>query len=113
MKDMTRRIRLNLQHDEFHIPPHTEDALNSYLNYGYASGFLTELLSNNLMESFNRADNTNTSAMRSLAWVLRNRLPRNKVWGDSKIVERFGRMSEMKRQEIRDQMVLAGWAEYE
>lgn len=108
----TRHIRLKL-HEGFPIPQSTMDGLNNYLNYGHASGFLTALLSNNLVEAFNRADNNNTDAMRDIAGFMRARLPFTIAWGDAKVVDKFGRMSDMKRQEVRDQMVIAGWAEYE
>lgn len=42
---------------------------------GYVGGFLTSVLENNLVEAFNRADETNSFAMRTYAAWLWNELP--------------------------------------
>lgn len=113
MADETRTRHIQLKfNQEIEIPDHTLAALHDYLNYAHCGSFLQELMSNHLVEAFNRADDANTKAMFELAWLLHNRLPRNEVWGDEKVVARWLRQSNAKRQVVRDQMVMAGWAEY-
>lgn len=63
------------------IPEHMVDSLVEYVFDGVPVGdFLTALLSNNLIESYARADEYNTAAMKAWAMVLYNDLPGN-VWG--------------------------------
>ena len=52
------------------------DGMRRYVEHGVPPGhFLTALLSNDLKESFNRADDANTAAMRQWVIFLRWELP--------------------------------------
>jgi hypothetical protein len=61
--------------------PYMTDGLKLYVEHGILPGdFLTELLSNDLVEAFRRADDNNTAAMRGWVAFLYNELPRE-CWG--------------------------------
>ena len=58
------------------VPRHMRAAIQNYLEDGQRpGGFLTALLSNDLMEAFNRADPANPQPMRAWVHFLRNELP--------------------------------------
>ncbi|HEX5016560.1 MAG TPA: hypothetical protein VFX15_03120 [Actinomycetes bacterium] len=63
------------------LPEHMREPLRDYVERGEAvGGFLTAVLSNNLVDAFGYADQTNKAAMESYAQWLYNECPR-KAWG--------------------------------
>ena len=63
---------------ELGVPRHTAESLTRYVFDGVPPGqFLEAVLSNDLMESFARADDENTRNIRYLAAFIYNELPGN------------------------------------
>jgi hypothetical protein len=59
------------------LPVHMRDSARLYIERGIPGGsFMTALFSNDLLGAFQRADDTNTAAMRSWASFLYNEAPR-------------------------------------
>ena len=68
------------------LPESAQESMQAYIETGRpVGGFLTAVLSNNLTESFARADIYNQSAMRSYALFLYNEAPVS-CWGDLEAV---------------------------
>lgn len=67
----------------YNIPDYTLRQLHNYINDGVPpSGFLRAVLTNNLIESFNRADDNNMVAMFDIVRYVYNEVPSN-LWGDA------------------------------
>lgn len=77
------------------LPQHMREGIVEYIRVGRPVGdFLTALLSNDLMESFRRADEYNAQAMREWVSYLHSYAPRYPVpcYGRREIVENWQRM---------------------
>lgn len=76
--------------DGFHlIPEHMHDAVRLYVERGISGGsFLTAVLSNKLVDAYNRADAANTDAMRGWAQFLHWHLP-SSCWGDAETIREW------------------------
>jgi hypothetical protein len=60
----------------YDVPPHTLESLIRWVNYGTPGGsFLTHVLNNELVQSFDKADSFNSSNMQSIAAFLYNVMP--------------------------------------
>lgn len=58
------------------VPPDTLQSINRYVRFGEpVGGFLTAVLENNLVQSFNRADERNIAAMFDIVSYLYNHCP--------------------------------------
>ena len=63
------------------IPRHMRDGVTRYIEQGIPGGsFLTAVMENNLVQAYNRADESNTEAMHGWAAFLYGYLPTN-AWG--------------------------------
>ena len=79
-----RKFKLN--YERYDVPEHTREALENYFFHGFEpGGFVTSVLSNNLMGATNRCDHINREHIVSIAqWVLHN--APNQSWGSEQIV---------------------------
>lgn len=65
-----------LEEGRYLIPPHMWNSVTRYfINHIAPGGFLTAVLSNQLMEAFDRADDVNAAAMRDWCAFLYNYAP--------------------------------------
>lgn len=72
--------------DYTNIPVYMRDSVRGYIELGRPVGhFLTELLSNRLVEAFGRADERNLACMHLYAQFLYNEAPRG-CWGSAERV---------------------------
>jgi hypothetical protein len=77
------------------LPEHMHEAVREYLLAGVPVGdFMENVLANDLVGAFSRADDRNTAAMRQWASFLHNDLPgrgsgRWSCWGDRATVRRW------------------------
>jgi poly-D-alanine transfer protein DltD len=70
-----------MQIDYTGLPKHMRDGAHLYIEHGVEpGGFLRAVLSNQLVEAFGRADETNRVAMFGWAMWLYNECPRD-AWG--------------------------------
>lgn len=74
--------------DRYNIPEHCRDGLAGYLTREYTriGSFLTALLSNDLKETFARADDANQMAIRNYIYFLYNEAPTGS-WGSPERVQ--------------------------
>ena len=80
---------INYEKYENSIPEWTLHSLKSYIESSIPTGgFLKSVLENNLMESFNRADDENKEAISSIVKFLFNEAPAN-CFGSSERVEEW------------------------
>lgn len=71
------------------IPQHTKQTIDDYVNHKYEPGsFVYAVLSNNLIEAFNRADDINLQYMKDIVSYVYNKIPQE-CWGSPKIVENW------------------------
>lgn len=71
------------------IPAHTQDALNRYINDRIIpGGFLTAVLSNNLMSAFSKADESNKHALELICKYVYNHLP-SRSWGSLEAIHKW------------------------
>jgi len=71
------------------VPEHTAGALARYIFDGLPpGGFLTAVLSNNLMEAFGQADNINSAHMKEITSFIYNEIPAA-CWGSLKKMEEW------------------------
>lgn len=72
LEEAMHREKLNW----YRIPPHMQDSLRAFFEVGCpVGGFLTAVLSNDLMESFARADSHNRVLMHDYCLFLYNQAP--------------------------------------
>lgn len=81
---------IKLQPDEYYpIRDDLYGALERYLNHGIMPGsFLTAVLENNLMESFGRADMSNSANLKNIVGYIYHHLPSNS-WGSREKVSEY------------------------
>lgn len=71
------------------IPEHCRGGMARYIEKGIIPGdFLQAVISNKLVESYEKADNTNTFRMRDYADFLHNSAP-PECWGSVHIMDRW------------------------
>lgn len=71
-----QHIKDRLEEGRYLVPPHMWGAVERYYLNGIPPGsFLQAVLSNNLMEAFNRADDENAANMRQWCRFLYNYVP--------------------------------------
>ena len=67
----------------------TIETIDNYVKYKYPpGGFVYAVLSNNLMEAFNRADSINTKYMKDIVSYVYNHIPMD-CWGSKEIVDKW------------------------
>ena len=78
---------MSLNFEGYHdIPEHTRQTLVDYVELGYEpGGFVSAVLSNNLVEAFGRGDMRNIAALGSIVKFMYNRMPMN-AWGSEERV---------------------------
>jgi hypothetical protein len=65
------------------IPEHTQGALHRYVEQGLEpGGFLTSVLTNDLMGAISRADSDNIRVLKDICTFIYNNVPSN-AWGNS------------------------------
>jgi hypothetical protein len=75
--------------DELGIPDYMQDGVILYVERGIrGGGFLSAVLSNDLIEAFGAADMDNTNAMASWAKLIYNYLPAAS-WGSPEMVAKW------------------------
>jgi len=68
------------------IPEHTRQTLVDYVELGHKpGGFVSAVLSNNLVDAFGRGDMQNVAALGSIVKFMYNRMPMH-VWGSEERV---------------------------
>jgi len=81
------------------LPEHLRDGMRRYVEHGIRPGhFLTAVLENDLLEAFNRADETSAYALKNIAEFLQCQLPMEcygsfeavNRWVNGKTKERLG-----------------------
>jgi hypothetical protein len=73
--------------DGYHVPEHTQGALERYLTHGLEPGsFLTAVLTNDLFGAVNRADTWNSQSLADIVKWLYNEAPRGS-FGDEELVK--------------------------
>lgn len=78
-----------LNFDGYNISESTQGALERYVEHKIEpGGFLTAVLSNNLVESFARADSFNQHNMKEIVSFIYSELPSN-CWGSREIVNKW------------------------
>lgn len=88
MADMTREV-LEANAAKSGIPDYMRDGLIAHILDGRPTGgFLTALLSNDLKETFNKADDVNQKVVYNYVFFLFNYAPRA-AWGSPERVERW------------------------
>ena len=71
------------------IPAHTQEALTNYVEHKrYPGGFLTAVLTNNLMGAVSKADNQNIAALPLIAKYVYNHLPATS-WGSEEKLHKW------------------------
>ena len=71
------------------IPVHTQEALNNYIEHKrYPGGFLTAVLTNDLMGAIGKADSSNIAALPLIARYVYNQLPRTS-WGSEERLHKW------------------------
>ena len=71
------------------IPERTLEGLKRYVKDKIPpGGFLTAVLENNLLNSFQRADGENRQAIPEIVYYVHNHLPAN-CWGSPKTVDKW------------------------
>jgi hypothetical protein len=89
MNEMIEIIEANKKNKMQIIPEHTLGALLRYKNEGIApGGFLISVLSNDLKESFSRADDLNIANMFAVVRYIYNEMPACS-WGSLENVENW------------------------
>jgi hypothetical protein len=93
-----------MQIDYTGLPKHMRDGAHLYIEHGVEpGGFLRAVLSNQLVESFGRADETNRAAMFDWATWLYNECPRD-AWGSPEKVDAWIESRQASVQQERDRL---------
>jgi len=102
---MKEHLRKNIESHCELIPPHMRDAVIHYVCDGVPpGGFLTALLSNDLMGAFGKADSTNIDNMKNWVIFIYNYLPQNSHGSAENIIDWCHYAQNDFRQEIEDDL---------
>lgn len=81
-------------------PAHIRESLDAYANEGRPTGdFLRAVLSNNLRESFGRADHVNLTFMPHIVAYVYERVP-SLAWGSEALVDAWLRRKKAEREKV-------------